>query len=145
MRKCLVLNQVYVPYCFLHCSKKGKRTVATLWARGAWPGGGVSTQLAETAFFMSLIFPSKRDCGGPLIPRSRRMDLSFFGFETSELYNLTTKPRKPITAIVVKILLTVATISMAVPSLSLSLPLLSLSLTVDPNKVYYRACVCSTW
>ena len=83
----------HVPYCFLHCSKKGKRTAAQLWETGGSVVGAFT--VVDWAFFISLIFPSSKLGTGPLMPCFLSVDRSLLGFTTNELYNRTNNPKKP--------------------------------------------------
>ena len=79
-----------LPYLFRHCSKKGNRAAAQLW---------VSVEESFTAvdrdFLISLMLPSRKDGGGPLIPWLLRIDLSFSGLTTRALYRRKNSPRTP--------------------------------------------------
>lgn len=90
------IDEWKIPYCLLHCSKKGKRTAPQLWETGA-SLVGVFT-VVDWAFFICLIFPSSKVGAGPSMPCLLSIARSLFGFTTSPLYKRSNNPMKPSTA-----------------------------------------------
>ena len=88
---------MFLPYSLLHSSKNGNSAEEQLWVIACSPGG-VFEELAFI-FFMSLMFPSKNEGGGPLIPCLRSFDRSLSGFNIRVSHiciNLLTKPTNAI-------------------------------------------------
>lgn len=77
--------------------KKGKRRAAQLWeTRG--PLVGAEFTVVNLALFISLIFPSSKVGGGPVMPSFLNIDRNLFGFTPSALYKRGNNPMKPSTA-----------------------------------------------
>ena len=88
---------MFLPYSLLRSSNNGNSAEEQLWVIACSPGG-VFEELAFI-FFMSSMFPSKNEGGGPLIPCLRSFDRSLSGFNirVSHIYiNLLTKPTNAI-------------------------------------------------
>ena len=97
-----VLGLMFLPNSFLQSSKNGKRAEEQLWVI-AWPSCGAFEALAFI-FFMSPMFPSKKEGGGPLIPCFRSFDRSLTGFNIRASHIFIILLTKPINAIVIMIL-----------------------------------------
>lgn len=90
-------DYISIPYCLLHFSKKGKRRLAQSCSAGESPAGTANLAAAPDfrEFFISIMFPRRKEGGGPLMPCLVIMARSLRGLATNALYKRTNKPITP--------------------------------------------------